>query len=74
MDGKHVVFGEVVEGMEIVKQAERCGRSDGRPEREVIIYKCGDFDEKKSKKDDKNKARGREREDGEIDNHHHSHH
>jgi peptidyl-prolyl cis-trans isomerase B (cyclophilin B) len=44
LDGKHCVFGEVVEGLEIVKQIEntKTGRND-RPTEEVIISKSGEM-------------------------------
>ena len=31
LDGRHVVFGKVVEGMEIVKQIEAVGTGSGTP-------------------------------------------
>ena len=31
LDGKHVVFGEVVEGIDIIKQMENVGSSSGTP-------------------------------------------
>eukprot|EP00536_Pseudo-nitzschia_multiseries_P018607 jgi/Psemu1/248839/estExt_Genewise1.C_27570002 len=42
LDGKHVVFGHVVEGMDIVRQIEdvAVGEND-RPEVEVVIEDCG---------------------------------
>lgn len=42
LDGKHVVFGHVVEGMDIVRQVEdvSVGAND-RPEVEVVIEDCG---------------------------------
>lgn len=42
LDGKHVVFGHVVEGMEVVWEIENvpCGPSD-KPETEVVIADCG---------------------------------
>merc|ERR1712161_74542 len=44
LDGKHVVFGHVVEGLDIVKQIENvpCGEND-KPERDVIIEDCGEM-------------------------------
>ena len=47
LDGKHVVFGEVVEGMEIVRKIENqpVGKNDS-PLKECIIIGCGEFKEK----------------------------
>jgi len=41
LDGKHVVFGEVVEGMNVVKTVESIGSSSGRPSSKVQISDCG---------------------------------
>jgi len=41
LDGKHVVFGRVVEGLEIVKKVEGCGSSSGKPAKPVTIADCG---------------------------------
>ena len=41
LDGKHVVFGRVIKGYEIVKQMEQCGDSLGKPIKRVEIYDCG---------------------------------
>lgn len=38
LDNKHVVFGYVVEGMNIVRQIEQQGSSSGKPSMEVCIY------------------------------------
>ncbi|XP_078423394.1 peptidyl-prolyl cis-trans isomerase E [Cetorhinus maximus] len=43
LDGKHVVFGEVVEGMDVVKQLEAQGSKDGKPKQKVIISDCGEY-------------------------------
>jgi peptidyl-prolyl isomerase H (cyclophilin H) len=42
LDNKHVVFGEVIDGMEVVKQVEitRTGPGD-RPVSEVVVKACG---------------------------------
>mmetsp|Transcript_145726 Transcript_145726/g.254270 ORF Transcript_145726/g.254270 Transcript_145726/m.254270 type:complete len:217 (-) Transcript_145726:186-836(-) len=44
LDGKHVVFGEVLEGMELVRKLETLGSQSGRPRAEVIIRDCGEWD------------------------------
>ena len=41
LDGKHVVFGKVVEGMNVVREMERQGTQNGRPRAEVVIADCG---------------------------------
>ncbi|GJQ11389.1 hypothetical protein GpartN1_g3180.t1 [Galdieria partita] len=41
LDGKHVVFGKVVEGTDIVKNMEAVGTQSGAPKKEVKITACG---------------------------------
>ncbi|KAG9312729.1 cyclophilin-like domain-containing protein [Chiua virens] len=41
LDGKHVVFGEVVEGLNVVKEIESQGSPSGRPSSQVKISDCG---------------------------------
>merc|ERR1711918_264013 len=41
LDGKHVVFGKVVEGMDVVKAIERVGSQSGQTSQTVTIADCG---------------------------------
>jgi len=41
LDGKHVVFGEVVEGMDLVKKIEKLGTQSGKPKSTIIVADCG---------------------------------
>jgi peptidyl-prolyl isomerase E (cyclophilin E) len=43
LDGKHVVFGQVVSGMNVVKQMESCGTANGKPTKRVTIVDCGEL-------------------------------
>lgn len=44
LDRKHVVFGSVVEGLEIVKKMESLGSKTGKPSKKVVIAECGELD------------------------------
>ena len=41
LDGVHVVFGEVVEGMEVVDALEAIGSSSGKTKKEAAFADCG---------------------------------
>ncbi|KEP49384.1 peptidyl-prolyl cis-trans isomerase, cyclophilin-type protein [Rhizoctonia solani 123E] len=41
LDGKHVVFGEIVTGLDIVKKMEAVGSASGKPSKPVKIAACG---------------------------------
>lgn len=41
LDGKHVVFGSVVDGMDVVKAVEAVGSSSGATAKKVEIADCG---------------------------------
>lgn len=44
LDGKHVVFGRVTEGMDVVKQIEALGSSSGRTKKQIVVAGCGQLD------------------------------
>ncbi|KAG6853191.1 cyclophilin peptidyl-prolyl cis-trans isomerase Cyp2 [Blastosporella zonata] len=41
LDGKHVVFGEVVDGMDLVREVENRGTPRGTPSATIKIANCG---------------------------------
>ncbi|NUN34791.1 peptidylprolyl isomerase, partial [Escherichia coli] len=41
LDGKHVVFGSVVDGMDVVNKMEACGSSSGKTSKKLVIANCG---------------------------------
>jgi len=45
LNGKHVVFGKVLEGMDVVRMVEnvRTNRSNDRPVQEVVVAECGEM-------------------------------
>jgi len=43
LDGKHVVFGRVVEGMDLVSRIEGVGSSSGTPSTSVVITNSGEI-------------------------------
>lgn len=43
LDGKHVVFGRVLDGMDVVYRMEACGQESGVPTAAVIVDDCGEL-------------------------------
>merc|ERR1712241_900541 len=44
LDGAHVVFGQVVEGMEVVRAIEKMGSRSGRTSSKIVVQDCGELD------------------------------
>merc|ERR1719330_414897 len=44
LDGKHVVFGSVVQGMDVVKAVEKVGSSGGETSKKVLVADCGELE------------------------------
>ncbi|GMI84635.1 rotamase cyclophilin 2 [Hibiscus trionum] len=45
LDGKHVVFGKVVDGYSVVKEMEKVGSDSGSTSQPVVIEDCGQLKE-----------------------------
>jgi len=43
LDGRHVVFGRVIEGMDVVKKVEAAVSGDGTPKSKVVISQSGEL-------------------------------
>jgi len=41
LDGKHVVFGKVVEGMNVVEHIEKYGSQSGKTSKTIVVANCG---------------------------------
>ncbi|KAF2359061.1 RNA recognition motif domain [Trinorchestia longiramus] len=43
LDGKHVVFGSCVSGLDVIRKMERCGSKTGKTSERVYISNCGEL-------------------------------
>ena len=50
LTGKHVIFGKVFEGLDVVREMEKIGSSSGKPKKSVIIADCGELTNEQKKK------------------------
>jgi hypothetical protein len=72
LDGKHVVFGRVVKGMELVREIENTPKGSGdRPAEPVIIADCGELLDK-AEGDDDDEATDEDSDVGQEHNHSHA--
>jgi len=44
LDGKHVVFGSVVDGMDVVKKVESYGSQSGKTSAKIVVADCGQLE------------------------------
>jgi peptidylprolyl isomerase len=47
LDSRHVVFGRVLEGMDVVKTVEAKGSEGGKPSAKIVIADCGEVEAEK---------------------------
>ena len=45
LDGKHVVFGSVEEGLEVVRKIESYGSGNGKTSKKIVIADCGQIEQ-----------------------------
>lgn len=43
LDGAHVVFGKVIDGLDVVDKIEAVGSQSGRTAKEVVVKDCGEL-------------------------------
>lgn len=41
LDGRHVVFGQVVEGLDVLDEIEKCGSASEKPSKKIVIANSG---------------------------------
>mmetsp|Transcript_21305 Transcript_21305/g.60322 ORF Transcript_21305/g.60322 Transcript_21305/m.60322 type:complete len:497 (+) Transcript_21305:74-1564(+) len=45
-DGKHVAFGRVVSGLEVLERIEECAGEEGKPTKRIVVTNCGEVAKK----------------------------
>jgi len=44
LDGRHVVFGSIVDGMDVIKKVESYGSRSGKTSKKIVVDDCGELD------------------------------
>jgi peptidyl-prolyl isomerase E (cyclophilin E) len=50
LDEKHVVFGKIIEGKQVLKQIESYGTETGLPSARLVVVDTGEFEEKEAER------------------------
>ena len=48
MNGKHVVFGRVLKGMDTIKEIEQLETENDKPTSDIVVVDCGELSNCKS--------------------------
>lgn len=43
LDNKHVVFGQLLAGLDVLRKMEKYGTKSGKPTEKIIISACGEL-------------------------------
>ena len=43
LDNKHVVFGQLLAGLDVVRKIEKYGTKSGKPTEKIVISACGEL-------------------------------
>ena len=64
LDGDYVAFGQVVDGLEVLGEIDKCGVKidSGTPKRRVVISDCGEVKEEEQKEKEKKEEEQKDKE------------
>lgn len=43
LDNKHVVFGQLLAGLDVLRKVEKYGTKSGKPTEKIVISACGEL-------------------------------